>query len=311
MEGGGHADNRGGLPHQGAHGVLPFIHVSIDLGQRAVIPDGAHQHVRNVVAHALVDNAVLRLARLHEGGGGAAQADGIEGVDVVIVAVWHALLGVDVLAQGGAEVAGLQIVGGQCVARQQAVDIPAPHQGGESRPGVVIEGTGRPHHPQDAAMLLLVAEQLIDGVVVHGIGGLPGAALAECKGLRLPLLLGKAEGIDIDALGGVLRAAHRHRLAGLQVAKLHRGDLPVPQGGHAVHAALLSQQPPPPHLEILRIDGGGVVALRSHPILGGRLKPGLRRALEPGLLEVGLMVLRQGKAHKKEPLSSFFCPILP
>lgn len=66
-----------------------------------------------------------------------------------------------------------------------------------------------------------------------------------------------------------------------------------------------------PHLEILRIDGGGVVALRSHPILGGRLKPGLRRALEPGLLEVGCMVLRQGKAHKKEPLSSFFCPILP
>ena len=167
---------------------------------------------------------------------------------MVIVAVWHALLGVDVLAQGGAEVAGLQIVGGQCVARQQAVDIPAPHQGGESRPGVVIEGTGRPHHPQDAAMLLLVA--------VHGVRGLPGAALAECKGLRLPLLLGKAEGIDIDALGGVLRAAHRHRLTGLQVAKLHRGDLPVPQGGHAVHAALLSQQPPPPHLEILRIDGG-------------------------------------------------------
>ena len=104
-------------------------------------------HVRNVVAHALVDNAVLRLARLHEGGGGAAQADGIEGVDVVIVAVWHALLGVDVLAQGGAEVAGLQIVGGQGVARQKPVHKALPHQGSKGG-NAHDQRQGHPHAGQ-------------------------------------------------------------------------------------------------------------------------------------------------------------------
>ena len=144
----------------------------------------------------------------------------------------------------------------------------------------MVKGAGGPHDPQDLPVVLLMAEQLIDGVVIHGVGGLPGAALAEGKGLRLPPLLRKTVGVDIDAVGAVLSAAHRHRLSGFQVAELHHCDLSVPQGGHTVHAALLRQQPGPPHFEVFRVDGGSVVALRRHPVPGGGQKDGVGGAAE-------------------------------
>ena len=141
-------------------------------------------------------------------------------------------------------------------------------------------------------------EQLINGVVIHRVGRLTGAALAEGKGLPLPAAHGlEAGGMDVNALGAVLGAAHHHRLSGFQVAELHRSHLPLPQDRHAVHTALLRQEPLAVDLEILGKNAGGVIALRGHPIPGSRVPPRVRAGLKPGQAELGRVILWQGKGH--------------
>ena len=159
------------------------------------------------------------------------------------MAVVVGLLGVDILAQSGAQIAGLQVVGGQGVARHQAVDKAAPHQSGKGRPGVCVKGAGGAHHPQDVPVLPLMAEELIQLVIINGVGGLPAAPRAERKGLLGPLLVCEAVGVDVDALRAILGAAHRHQVARLHVAELHDLDSAVPGHRHAVHAAVLRQHP--------------------------------------------------------------------
>ena len=99
-------------------------------------------------------------------------------------------------------------MGGQGVARQQGMDIPAPDQGGKGGARVGVKGAGGAQHPDDVPMVPLMPEQLINGVVIHRVGRLTGAALAEGEGL-LVLLPGGGEAVrvDIDALGAVLRPA--------------------------------------------------------------------------------------------------------
>ena len=281
MQSGGHADDGGGLPHQFPHGVLALIYVAVHLGQGAVVPDGAHQGKGNLVADALIHDAVGHRAGLHEGGDGAQPPHRVDGVNVVIVAVEVGLLGVDVLAQGGAQIAGLQVVGGQGVARHQAVDIAAPHQGGKGGPGVRVKGAGGAHHPQDVSVLPLVAEKLVELVIVDGVGGLPAAAGAEGEGLLVARLVGKTVGVDVDALGAVLRAAHHHRVPRLDVAELHNLNPPAPGHRHAVHAAVLRQHPPAVQMVVFRKQGGGVVSVGHDAVLLRRNQLYVRGLIQP------------------------------
>ena len=161
MEGGGHTDDGGGLPHQRPHGVLSLIDVAVHLRQGAVIPDRAHQHKGHLLADALIHDAVSDLTGLHEGLDGAQAANLIDGVDVVIVPIEVGLLCIHVLPQSGSQIARLQVVGGQSVSGHQPVDKPGPNQGGEGGPGIGVEGAGRPHDPKDIAVLPLVTEQVI------------------------------------------------------------------------------------------------------------------------------------------------------
>ena len=101
MEHGGHADHRGGVPNLVAHGVLGVIHVGKHGRQGAVVPDGAAQHIGDVVLLQAVDDAVVDVLFLNELGHGAVVAHPVQEVQVVVVAVGLVHGGVDVLAQGG------------------------------------------------------------------------------------------------------------------------------------------------------------------------------------------------------------------
>jgi len=228
---------------------------------------------------------------------GAQAADLIDGIDVVIVAVEVGLLGVHILPQSSPQIARLQVVGGQGVSGHQPVDKAVPHQGGKGGPGVGVKGTGRSHDPQDIPMLPFVAEQVVQAVIVDGICGLPAAPSTEGKCLRLAALIHKAIGVDVDSLGAVLRSANHHQFPRPDVTELYDGHRPVPHHGHAVHAAVLRQDPPAANVVILRKQRGGVVAAGHHsvPLRGDQLH--IRRPFQPKGGEIRFPIPGNGKTH--------------
>ena len=253
-----------------------------------------------------MNDAVVDVLGLQKGGDGAVEPNPVDGVQVVVVAQGLALLGVDVLAQSGGEIGGLQVVGGQGVARQHRMDISAPDQPGKGVPGVVVEGEGGAHDPHHLAVVLFVAQQLIELVVVPGKGRLPGPTLAEGKDVPAAVLaLAEAVGVDQNALLPLLRAAHGHQFSLFQAAELPHVDPRPGPHRHAVHAALLCQMPLGADLEVLRENAHGVIALRGHPVGRGGHQTHLRRRQEDGVGEVGGRVGTQLEGHRK---ASFFDP---
>ena len=212
MEGRGHADHRGGGADLGPHGVLGLIDVSIHRRQGSVIPDGARQHIGNVVLLTGIEDPVPDVLRFQECRDGAVEAHPVDGVQVVVVAVWLDFLGVDVLAQGGFEIGSLQVMGGQGVARQHGVDIAAGNQAGKGVSGIVVKGKGGAHHPDHLAVVPLMAQQFVEFVIVPGKGGLPGPALPEGKSLSRGPGFPEPVRVDQNPVPAVLRPAHRHQI---------------------------------------------------------------------------------------------------
>ena len=165
--------------------------------------------------------------------------------------------------------APFQVVGGQCVPRHQAVDIAVLHHGLHRGAGVIVEGEGRPHDPQDVAVLSLIAQKLKQVVVVPGVGGLSAAPLAEDKLvgiLILPFL--EAAGMEVDPLLAVLAPPEDDLVASLEVPVLHhRQAAVVTEDDAGVHAALLGQEPLPIYFEIFGIHGCAVKIFRGDPVL--------------------------------------------
>lgn len=95
------------------------------------------------------------------------------------MAVGAVLLGVDVLAEGRVEVGPFQIVGGESIAGEHRVRIAGVDDFREGLAGVPVEREGRPHDPHDGAVVAVVAQKLIELVVVAREGGLAGAAQTE------------------------------------------------------------------------------------------------------------------------------------
>jgi hypothetical protein len=110
------------------HGALALDDVGVDVGQGAVVADGTHEHERL----AGLDHRVHDAAGQHPGADGLADrsrgADRVDRADVVLVAVRHTGALGEVDAEGRAEQRGLDVVGGQCVAGEQDVDVAGPHQ---------------------------------------------------------------------------------------------------------------------------------------------------------------------------------------
>lgn len=79
------------------------------------------------------------------------------------------------------QVGGLQVVRGQGVAGQQRGDVAVLHELGEGAAGVAVKGEGRAEHPDDLAVLAVVAEHVVELVVVAAEGGLAAAPWRKAK----------------------------------------------------------------------------------------------------------------------------------
>ena len=207
-------------------------------------------------------------------------AHAVDGVKMMIVAVRHGALRVDVLPERRLKVGRLQIVCGQRVARQNGVNIAVFDQLGHGRAGVMVKGEGRAHDPDDLAVVTLVAQQVIQLVIIAGEGRLTRAVLAEGKRLLFLLLLAEAVRVHIDAVCSILGPAGEHQIALAQQAELADDNAAVFIHGNAVHAAFLCKEPLAVHLEILGENAHGVVMLRRNAVKRGGHADGIRRVPE-------------------------------
>ena len=178
------------------------------------------------------------------------------------------------------QIGALKIVRGQGVARKNGMHIAVCDQLGHCRACVMVKGEGRAHDPDDLAMIALIAQQIVNFVVIAGEGRFTGTILAEGERLLLGRFLAEAVCMDINALGAILRPTDDDKVALLQQTELAHDDPPALIDRDAVHAALLGQTPGALQLEILREDAHGVVALRGDAVHGRRKAARLGRGLE-------------------------------
>jgi len=177
-----------------AHFILRIVDVARHLGQRAVVPDGACQHIGHAALLQMSHDAVRQSLFLQEGPDRPAGADTVDRVKMIVMPVRLDGLGVDILTQRRLEPGSLQIMRGEGVPGQQRVHIAVFDQAGEGVPRVIVEGKGRPHYPYDFAMLPVMLQDLIELVIVSGKGGLAGALLSESEGFLMPALAGMPKG---------------------------------------------------------------------------------------------------------------------
>ena len=155
-------------------------------------------------------------------------------------------------------------------------------------------------------MVLFVAQQLDQPVVVPGIGGLPAPVLPEDELIRQHLTgLLKAVAVHVDAFLAVFAAAQDHLVPLLQIPVFHHMERSLGADDHAgIHPALFRQGPDSVDFEVFRIHGGAVVIFRCHTVLGGRGPADIRGIAEFFLGEIGLVIGRKLKCHMITSLNS-------
>ena len=221
--------------------------------------------------------------------------------------VGHAVLRVDVLPQRRAQIRRLQIVRRQRVACQQRVHISVFDQRRKRPPRIAVKGERRPQHPDDLAVVAVVAQHVVKLVVVPAERRLAAAPLAEREDVAVSLLLFKPVRPDEDALAAVLRAAGKHPLALLQPPRLTHVHAPaVRQHRHAVHARFRRQHPFSAHPEVFRKDAHRMVVLRRDPVQRRLRRARVRRALQPQRRKVRRSVFFQLKGHVSSPFTAAF-----
>ena len=307
MQHGGHAHDRGGFAQVGAHGVLRIVGVAQHARKRAVVADGAGQHVGHALLLQRVHDAARHLLLLDEPADGAVQPHAVDGVQVVVVAERAVLLRLDVLAERRVEVRALQIVRGQRVSGEHRVDVARLDDLGERRAREAVERERRPHHPHDVAVFALVLQQLVELVVLAGERRLARAPQAEgevvgvapCVGqLAFAVRRGVEPGrVDVDALLSRLGAPAHDGISRADVAELAHEDASVLADGNAVHAAVFREQPCAVDLEVLGVDAHRVVAFWRHAVFRRRQQHGVGRAGQRLAVEVGSGVGVQCEAH--------------
>ena len=124
-----------------------------------------------------------------------------------------ALLCVDILAERRVKVGSLEIVRGQRVAGEHGVRIAARNNLGKCISCVAVKGERGSHHPYNIAVVLFIAEQIVDLVIISRERGLAGAALAEREGIVMCSTLAEAVRVQVDALLAVLRASADHLIS--------------------------------------------------------------------------------------------------
>ena len=156
----------------------------------------------------------------------------------------HRALAIDFLAQGRGEQGAFQVVHGQGVAGQEAVDITPADQGNQGLAGIPVKDHRRPQDPQDKTVFLLKGEQRIKLIVIYGERGLPRPPGEKGKLVRRRQRLSKGLGVNIDAVLAIFAPPQGHLLPHLEVVKFLDHERPIrPQDHHTIHAGILQQDP--------------------------------------------------------------------
>ena len=159
-------------------------------------------------------------------------------------------------------------MGGQSISGQDRMNIAAVDQFGKGVAGVIVEGEGGAHNPDDFPVLPVMPQKIIDLVVIFGESRLPGAVLTKCKYVLLYGGFPEAVGIHINTVFAVFRPAGEDQVAGLQKAKFPNEDDAVFIYRHTVHPAFFCHDPLAVNFEILRENAHGVIRLRRYAVLG-------------------------------------------
>ncbi len=149
-------------------------------------------------------------------------------------------------------------------------------------PRIVVEGDCGTEHPHDASVFFLVAEKLVEPVVVAGIGRFAGPARTESEGIVVRFDGFEAVDMDKDSVRRILGAAEDDPVADLETAEFGDADgRLIDEYGHAVHARLLRKNPCAADLEILGENGHGMEIFRRHSRLDDDFRPYIRCLAEP------------------------------
>ena len=179
----------------------------------------------------------------------------VDGIQVVVVTVWHALLRANVLAKRGVEHGALKVVRGKGVATGERVHVALLDQPLHGMTRIRVKRKRRAHHPLDKPVVALVLQQLDEVIVVSRVRGLTTAALTERELLAIGRgRVRKAVRVDVDSVRAVLASSQGDKVSLLEVtAGDHMEGTVVSQNDAGIHARRGRQLPFAINLEIFRV----------------------------------------------------------
>ncbi len=213
-------------------------------------------------------------------------------------------LGVYALPQRGLIQRSFQIMGRKGVARQQAVHIALAHQRRKRPARIGIKDHRRPAHPQNIALLPVMAQYVVQGVIVYGKRGLAAGGCAKGKGLPAAggRRFGKPGRMYQNPVLTVLAAPHRHRIPGFQPPELHHLSHIPPPAYHAIHTRVAQQHPVTGcHVHVFREYGGGMKIRRGHAVRRAGHKARRGRVRKRGRRKIRVAEGGQGKLRHDKP----------
>ena len=211
---------------------------------------------------------------------------------MVVVSVRVRFLRVDILPERGVQQRALQIVRRERVSGKKSVRIAVFDQFLHCPARVIVKGKCGPHDPENVSVLLFVAQQLHEMIIVSGIGRLAAPALPEDELIVMRLFgIFKPLCVEINPVCALLCPAQDDAVALLEVPVFHHVEPAVlPPDDACVHAALSGQAPYALQLKILRVHGCAVEALGGHTILWRVSPTSVRRVFELQRIKIGFAV---------------------
>mgnify|MGYP003694268235 CR=1 FL=1 len=200
----------GQLPHR----VLGLERIAVAPRQRAVVPNGPGEHVRNLVGHERVHDAALDQSCLHRLLDGAERSNLVDRPHVKAMAAVGGLSGAG-HAQCGAEDRGFDVVNRDRIRRRGPPARTVADEPLEVSPRAGMHQRRSRHPDEVTALRLFLVEPrgellIVDRALTAHLGG------HEAELVRAMRPAEESFGVNVDALGAVLRQSHGDRVALLE-----------------------------------------------------------------------------------------------
>ena len=211
---------------------------------------------------------------------------------MVVVSVRVRFLRVDILPERGVQQRALEIVRRERVSGKKPVRVAGLNEPLHGASGIIVERERRAHDPEDVPVLLFVAQQLHEMVVIARVGRFAAPSLPEDELIIVRIFRSfKALCVKVNPICALFRPAQNHAVALLEVAVFHNVEPSVfPPDDACVHAALRGQAPYAIQLKIFRVHGCAVEALGGHTILWRVSPTSVRRVFELQRIKIGFAV---------------------